>query len=80
MYLWCRRSRLMGREVRHMCGALLWGPVWGFWWIVPVLGFLMCFAMAFRFWRWGAGCMGMRLVGTGRSREPVAGPVADSAD
>ena len=66
MYLLGCRSRLMGREVIEMCGALLWGPVWGFWWIFPVLGFLMCLAMAFRFWRSGAGCMGMgsqRAVG-----------------
>ncbi len=45
-----------------MCGALLWGPLWGplwgFLWILPVLGFLMCLAMAFRFWRSGAGRMG----------------------
>ena len=63
MYLLGCRSRLMGREVIEMCGALLWGPVWGFWWIFPVLGFLMCLAMAFRFWRSGAGCMAALRAG-----------------
>ena len=42
-----------------MCGPLLWG----YWWIFPLVGFVMCIAfmliMAFRFGRAGGGCMGM---------------------
>jgi hypothetical protein len=42
-----------------MCGPLIWGAAWGFWWIFPVIGLLMCFVMMFRFARSGGGCMGM---------------------
>lgn len=52
-----------------MCGALLWGPAWGFWWIVPVLGFLLCLVMAFRFSRSGARCMGMGVHPTAAERD-----------
>jgi len=51
----------------------MWEPhVWGFGWIVPVMGllmFLLCLAMAFRFARSGRGfmCMGgYRRVGRDR--------------
>lgn len=46
---------------------MMWGswgmPMWGFWWIVPLIGFLVCLAflvMAIRFMSTGRGfmCMG----------------------
>lgn len=52
------RERLKG-EVMAMCGAVLWGSAWGFWWIFPLIGLLMCLVMVFRFaCRGGGGCMG----------------------
>ncbi len=37
-----------------MCGLFLWG----FWWIFPIIGLLMCFAMVFGFAGRGFMCMG----------------------
>ena len=47
-----------------MWGAGPWGaPMWGFWWIFPLIGLLICLSflvMAFRFMSTGRGlmCMG----------------------
>lgn len=44
-----------------MCGPLLWG----FWWIFPLVGFLICLVMAFGFASAGRGfmCMGGHRAG-----------------
>ena len=54
-----------------MCGALLWGPAWGVWWVFPLIGLLMCLLMAFRFARGGSGCMFMGSHG-GRPSDEVS--------
>jgi hypothetical protein len=40
-----------------MCGAFLWGPAWGLWWIFPLIGVLICLLMMARFTHGGRGCM-----------------------
>ena len=45
-----------------MCGPLLWG----YWWIFPLVGFVMCIAFMLIMARVGAGCSAMR----GRHRTP----------
>ena len=42
-----------------MCGPLFWGAAWGFWWVFPLMGLVMCLAMMFLFGRMGGGCMGI---------------------
>jgi hypothetical protein len=42
-----------------MCGPFFWSAALGFWWVFPLIGLLMCFAIALFFGRMGGGCMGM---------------------
>ena len=57
-----------------MWGPGPWGPMWSFWWIVPLLGMLLCLTfmvLAARFLVTGRGlmCMG---GGHGTAQDPGA--------